>query len=185
MKSQFRQMVESKLNPAVRKMLMEEKVIYRTYMDKQFLNDIKNYSVINKPRGGLWGCRDDSWKNWCADNNYPCSINYFDWSLKPSTKVYIIDSEEDFIYLLKNYSAEEKDYTGNPTCVIDFLKLANDYDAVELTSAGNDKLHHSITSNDPELQDPKYKESLLLALNAWDVPSICVFHPKNTVEIEN
>ena len=185
MKSQFRQMVESKLNPVVRKMLMEEEVIYRTYMDEQFLNDIESYGFRNKPEGGLWGCRDDSWKDWCEDNDYPCSINYFEWSLKPGMKVYTIDSEEDFIYLLKNYSAEEKDYNGNPTYVIDFLKLANDYDAVELTPAGNNKLHFSITSNDPELQDPRYKRALLITLNAWDIPSICVFRPKNTVKIRD
>lgn len=185
MKSKFRQMVESKLNPVVRKMLMEEEVIYRTYMDEQFLNDIESYGFRNKPEGGLWGCRDDSWKNWCEDNDYPCSINYFEWSLKPGAKVYTIDSEDDFIYLLKNYSAEEKDYNGNPTYIIDFLKLANDYDAVELTPAGNNKLHFSITSNDPELQDPRYKRALSITLNAWDIPSICVFRPKNTVEIRD
>ena len=169
----------------VEKALMEEEVVYRTYMDQRFLNDIESYGFRNKPEGGLWGCRDDSWRDWCARNDYPCARNYFDWSLKPGAKVYTIDSEDDFIYLLKNYSAEEKDYNGNPTYVIDFLKLANDYDAVELTPAGNNKLHYSITSNDPELQDPRYKRALSITLNAWDIPSICVFHPKNTVEVKD
>ena len=41
--------------------LNEEQVIYRTYADKPYLNDIED-NHMNKPTRGLWGCRDDSWK---------------------------------------------------------------------------------------------------------------------------
>lgn len=98
--------------------------------------------------------------------------------LKHFTNVYTINTEEDFIYLLKKYGSLINGMYG-----IDYLKLAKDYDAVELTPAGNIHLHYGIDTNDPELQNPQYKSALMMAMNAWDVPSICVFYPNKTVQI--
>lgn len=61
----------------------------------------------------------------------------------------------------------------------------DDYNLIYLTDKGNRALHYSLATKDPELQDPKYKHTLLMALNTWDIPSICVFHPKETVQILN
>ena len=158
--------------------LTESQVTYRTYADKPYLNNIEG-SFINKPTRGLWGCRDDSWKEWCEENDFGYNPNYFEWQLKPGTKVYTINTVEDFIYLLKNYQTEE--YADS--VYIDYLKLSKDYDAVELTENGNIHLHYNVETNDPELQDPKYKTALMIALNGWDVPSICVFNPNKTVQI--
>jgi hypothetical protein len=152
-------------------------VVYRTYADKPYFNDIDG-SFLNKPSKGLWGCRDDSWKEWCKDNNFEYNSNYFEWILKPGAKVFTINTKEDFTHLLKKYGSNL-----NGIYSIDYLKLANDYDAVELTKEGNLHLHYSINVDDPELQDTQYKYALLMALNMWDVPSICVFHPKETIEI--
>ena len=157
--------------------LDEEQVIYRTYAEEPYLNDVDG-SFINKPSQGLWGCRDDSWKEWCEDNDFGYNPDYFEWILKPGTKIYTIDTEEDFIYLLKKYGSEIDDFYG-----IDYLKLAKDYNAVELTPRGNTYLHYGINPSDPELQDIKYKKALHMALNTWDVPSICVFNPSKTVDI--
>lgn len=154
-----------------------KQITYRTYADKPYLNDVDG-SFANKPSRGLWGCRDNSWKEWCEDNDFGYNPDYFEWTLKPNTKVYTINTEEDFIYLLKKYGS-----LINSTYGIDYLKLAKDYDAVELTDNGNTHLHYSIDTNDPELQNPQYKSALLLAMNAWDVPSICVFNPSKTVDI--
>lgn len=154
-------------------------ITYRTYAEEPYYSDI-NGSFINKPEGGLWGCRDDSWKNWCTDEGFACSSSYFDWVLQPNCKVFIIDSEEDFIHLLKNYSSEIDGNIG-----IDYLKLAKDYDAVELTPKGNNSLHYGIKTNDPEFQDPKYKRAFMYALNVWDVPSICVFYPSKSIKVVN
>lgn len=174
--SRFREIAENilKENNIV---LDEEQVIYRTYADKPYLNNISG-NFINKPEGGLWGCRDDSWKEWCEDNNFGYNPNYFEWTLKHGTKIFTIDTEEDFIYLLKNYGTDTEYYY-----VIDFIKLSNDYDAVELTPNGNMNLHWQVITDDPELQAPKYKSTLRIALNTWDVPSICVFNPSKTVDI--
>ena len=157
--------------------LSEEQTIYRTYADKPYLNDVDG-SFANKPSRGLWGCRDDSWKEWCKDNDFGYNPNYFEWTLKPNTKTYIINTEEDFIYLLKKYGS-----LINGTYGIDYLKLAKDYDAIELTKNGNTHLHYGIDTKDPELQDHKYRMALMMAMNAWDVPSICVFNPSKTIDI--
>lgn len=168
----------SKFRELVEKILAENnRVIYTTYADEPYYTDITD-SFLNKPRGGLWGCLDDSWREWCTREDFYCSDNRYDWTLKPGTKVFTINSEDDFIYLLKNYNKEENDYY-----MIDYLKLSNDYDAVELTSRGNNVLHYSLQNLDLETENPKYKKALSIALNLWDVPSICVFHPKETVEI--
>lgn len=177
--SKFRQLVESLLINY--KALTEEAVVYRTYMDEQWLNDIKGNHAGEKPYGCLWGCRDDSWRKWCAREAFPCSANYFEWTLKPGTKVYTINTVEDFVYLLKHYPLL---YDDSPIRYkIDFLKLAQDYDAVELTEKGNSVLHYRVHTDDPDVQGPEYKYALQMGLNSWDVPSVCVFYPKNTVKL--
>lgn len=175
--SKWRRIVENilKENNIV---LNEEQVIYRTYADKPYLNNIED-NHMNKPTRGLWGCRDDSWKEWCEENDFDYDPHYFEWTLKPGSKLYTINNKNDFIYLLKNYQAEGPD----GSIFISYLKLAKDYDAVELTQNGNIHLHYGIETDDPELQDPKYTMALAMAMNTWDVPSICVFNPSKTVDI--
>lgn len=182
-KSKFRALVENILTKY--KALTEETVVYRTYMDKQWLNDITE-NMLNKPMGGLWGCRDDSWKNWCAREDFGCSTNYFEWVLKPGTKLYTINSTDDFVYLLKKYPlSKTNSFTKNEEIYINFFKIAKDYDAIELTKEGLKELRFNAKTNDPEVQDPKYTPSLHMACALWDVPSICVFYPKNTVQVLN
>jgi len=160
--------------------LNEEQIIYRTYADKPYLNNIDG-SFMNKPSKGLWGCRDNGWKEWCEENDFGYDSHYFEWTLKPESKLYTVSNKNDFIYLLKNYQLEESD--GN--VFIDYSKLAKDYDAIELTKNGNMDLHYGIETDDPELQDPKYRIALTMAMNTWDVPSICVFNPSKTVNVIN
>lgn len=174
--SEFRKLVESILQEY-------QLVIYRTYADQPYLNDIKG-SFFNKPTGCLWGCRDDSWKNWCNEEEFRCSDNYFEWTLKPGTKIFTIDSIKDFLYLLKHYSEGIESYRNKKDYYIDFLKVSKDYDAVELTQNGNSQLHYQLILDDnSEFNDNKYKAALNIVLNTWDVPSICVFYPKNTVDV--
>ncbi len=174
--SEFKAFVES-----LKKLYLKESepTIYRTYSDGTHFTDLTGSMSFDKPSGGLWGCRDDSWKNWCAGENFPCSANYFEWKLKPTAKLFTIDTPEDFVFLLKNYCDKSTE-----TYHIDFEKMSNDYDAIELTANGNSALHNGLSTNDPEiLDDPGYKFALIFALNAWDVPSICVFHPKDSIDI--
>lgn len=178
--SKFRNLIENILKEKLNLLKENNNQVYRTYADGQYFNDITG-NLMNKPRNGLWGCVDDSWKEWCNDNDFHCAKGYYEWILKPGTKVFKINNVDDFIYLLKNY--QTNDYDGK--CFIDFMKVSKDYDAVELTQEGNSQLHFNIETDDSELQDPKYMISLMMSLNAWDVPSICVFNPSKTVEVIN
>lgn len=178
--SEIRSIVENilKKNLSFLKEAVED-VVYRTYGNEHYLDNNIYASEMNKPRGGLWGCRDDSWKNWCNEEEFRCSDNYFEWTLKPGSKVFTIDSSNDFLDLLENYASPDDD--GN--LYIDFMELSHDYDAVELTERGNRALHFSIKN--PEYESRGYKRALTIALNLWDVPSICVFRPRECVEVIN
>lgn len=163
--------------------------IYRTYAEEVII-DFRSIegSFANKPRGGLWGCRGDEWWEWTNAENFPCADIYFEWQLKEGSKVYTIKNENDFIYLLKNFPHEVK-YGIEPTVdSIDFIKLQEaGYDAVELTEEANIAMHLGFRSEIKNftmaqlMSDKKYATAMLMGLNAWDVPSICVFDPQETV----
>ena len=170
--------------------------IYRTYADKipvEF-NVIRD-SGINKPVGGLWGCKDDAWHKWCVAEEFPCSHKYFEWHLRPGTKVYTVDNENDFIWLLKNYHHDINCGLTKTIDTIDYMKLWEDgYDAVELTEEGNDKLHYGVRDGIHDFQvkntmtielvnDTAFSCPMLLGMNGWDVPSINVFDPNKSVVV--
>ena len=159
-------------------------VIYRTYADEvpEFFRKIQG-SFINKPVGGLWGCRGSEWYDWCTTEDFPCSENYFEWKLKEDTKVYTVDNKQDFLYLCN--------YANADIFSIDYLKFIEEegYDAVELTRNGNDILH-LVTFVDEDITSVQfldisrmYPQAVTMGMNSWDVPSICVFDPQKTVEV--
>lgn len=164
--------------------------IYRTYAKEviTYFRSIEG-SFINKPRGGLWGCRGDEWYDWCKAEEFPCADTYFEWQLKEGTKVYTIENENDFIYLLRNFPSEVRHAGLEPTVEsIDFIKLwKSGYDAVELTEEANNAIHLGFRSEIKNfttaqlISDKKYALAMLMGINSWDVPSICVFDPQKTV----
>lgn len=164
--------------------------IYRTYA-KEVIYDFRQIedSFVNKPRGGLWGCRGDEWWNWANLEEFPCATTYFEWQLKEGAKVYTIKNENDFIYLLKNFPREVRHACLEPTVdSIDFIKLwKSGYDAVELTEEANNAMHTGFQATAKNfttaqlISDKKYVTAMLMGINSWDVPSICVFDPRETV----
>lgn len=165
--------------------------IYRTYA-KEVIYDFRSIedSFANKPRGGLWGCRGDEWWEWANSEEFPCAETYFEWQLKEGAKVYTIENENDFVYLLKNFP-HEVNYGLEPTVdSIDFIKLREaGYDAVELTEEANIAMHLGFRSEIKNfttaqlMSDKKYTTAMLMGINSWDIPSICVFNPRETVLI--
>ena len=163
--------------------------IYRTYA-KEVIIDFRSIegSFANKPRGGLWGCRGDEWWEWANSEDFPCADTYFEWQLKEGAKVYTIENENDFVYLLKNFP-HEVNYGLEPTVdSIDFIKLQEaGYDAVELTEEANIAMHLGFRSEIKNftmaqlMSDKKYAPAMLMGINSWDIPSICVFNPRETV----
>lgn len=170
---------------------------YRTYA-KEVIYDFRTIdsSFANKPRGGLWGCRGDEWYIWANSEEFPCANTYFEWELKEGSKIYTIENANDFVYLLKNFP-HDISYTGAYVDVavdsIDYMKLWKaGYDAVELTEEANNKLHFGLREGIDEIKNmatlqlmhsAKFTTAMLLGLNTWDVPSICVFDPRETVLI--
>ena len=167
---------------------------YRTYLQspshyKHFTN-VKG-SFINKPVGGLWGCRGTEWDDWCKAEEFRTHICYYEWQLKEGSTVFEVSCENDFLYLLKNFP--QADEYGNAITSIDYLKMADaGYDAIELTEEGNRKLHLVRTGRYSEIKNmlaatvtssPVYTSALICGFNGWDVPSICVFKPYDSVVI--
>ena len=171
---------------------------YRTYA-KEVIYDFRSIegSFANKPRGGLWGCRGDEWWSWAYSEEFPCADTYFEWQLKEGSKIYTIENENDFVYLMKNFYHEVpydiRDIGPTPVDSIDYIKLWEaGYDAVELTEEANNKLHFGLRNGIDNIKNfttmhlvnsTKFTTAMLLGLNSWDVPSICVFDPRETVLI--
>lgn len=163
--------------------------MFRTYaeMIPDFFRNIED-SFCNKPRGGLWGCRGTEWKDWCTSEEFPCPDKYFIWKLREGANTYIVDNVNDFIYLLLYYPRILDDsFTVDS---IDYMKMWNDgYDAIELTQQGLQDLRLGIdilaknVMTKYMLGQPAYNASVYLGMNAWDVPSICVFEPNKNVII--
>lgn len=168
---------------------------YRTYIEKIEYYKLWRHifgSHCNKPLGGLWGCRGSEWDDWCRAEDFRKHIGYYEWKLKEGSKVYTIDHENDFLYLVKTYPhLDDNIIFGYDS--IDFEKMRDDgYDAVELSREGNNKLHLFIGVSSFNIRNiialevsnnKLYHTAIILGLNSWDVPSICVFNPDKTVEV--
>ena len=146
--------------------------IYRTYMKtipKEF-REISG-SFCNKPIGGLWGCRGEEWKEWCesedcfTENLKTC----FKWKLKSKSKVYRIKTKKDFMKLLQKYALKISDLM----ITIDYNKVAEDYDAVEVMGGIIQELKMCPSNNLSEL----------IGLSAWDVPSIVVLNLSKVIRL--
>jgi len=175
------------------------KVVYRTYAEQIPLTfNTVRASGINKPVGGLWGCRNSEWWDWCQSEEFPCADKYFEWELKEGVNIYTVDNENDFVMLLYRYPHVMNVTTGVvPDIVdtIDFEKMwADGYDGIELTEEGNDRLHFGLRAGLHDFKpknaltvqlvnDNSYSTPMLLGMNGWDVPSINVFDPDKSVRI--
>lgn len=124
-------------------------------------------SFFNKPRGGLWGCRGEEWRDWCLCEQFEVKKlkHYFYFKLKKNSKVYRIRTKKDFINLCEKYP----NYSEN---TIDFIEMAKDYDAVEVVGDIVYKLRFGVEENKLGFDMAGH------GLYAWDVPSICVLNPE-------
>lgn len=111
----------------------------------------------NKPQSGtgFWCCRSDTtngWKEWCEENEFPyCDLSKsMELYIPDTARIYSISCVEDVDYLLDNYS-----FTN--VISINFEKMAEDYDVMEVTT-----MHNGI-----------YR-----ALYGWDCESILILNPK-------
>ena len=137
-----------------------------TKFDKSVFNQIKNVDCSTKPKGGLWASDVESehgWKEWCNENEFrDCDKeNSFTFTLSDNAKILYIESVNDLQSLPKG-----KDKFGlnfSSWCLLDFEKLEETYDAVEVSISSDFDLYYK--------------------LYGWDCDSIVIMNPDVVVEL--
>ncbi|MBQ2892250.1 MAG: hypothetical protein IJN03_02750 [Bacilli bacterium] len=125
--------------------------------DIKLFNKIKNRPEAVKPIGGLWASRvdtTDGWIDWCKGNEIDWARLdvSFKFKLKPEAKVLLIDSMDK----LKELPKQKSILGHSPWTLLDFEKLAEEYDAVEVI----------------------LNRGLYFELYGWDCDSIIIMNPE-------
>lgn len=126
--------------------------------DKNRFDAIKNRPYSVKPLGGLWASRtdtEDGWKDFVKGNNLSIGDfrTSFKFTLKDTARVLTIDNHE----MLDNLPQVKNDLPMEAYKVLDFEKLLEDYDAVEVLISEDGWLYHK--------------------LYGWDCDSILIMNP--------
>lgn len=139
---------------------------------------IKNDPNV-KPTGGIWACtysstqfKHSAWEEYCRNEEDPFHVDdgYLDkgfkFTLSEKTRLFKIDTEEDFEYLQKNFGTKIMKWQ-----TIDFEKLSRIVDGIMVTKQGQELLdfyeYVNPTSN--------------LRIKPFCVPGITVFN-KSVIE---
>ena len=140
-------------------------------------NDEMIFRYKPKSTTGLWTSswreetKDSEWVEWCRGQEFdsPDESQWFLLTPKTDSRLYVIDCYSDLQRLIDIYNWESpisktiKRKLGDPYARhyegIDFVRLAQDYDGLHLTSNGNEQLHLSHPLN----------------MNAWDSESTVWF----------
>lgn len=150
---------------------MKEYIHYghRHFNPNQF-NEIENYEWMStKPKGGLWASplvAPLTWEKWCKDEEFPYFTpdRWFKFKLKPDTRVLYVDNVE----ILQNLPNAPNPY-GLATVYwekhIDFVKLKEQYDAIEISLSSCGDLYN------------------ILAM--WDCDSILILNKDVIIETES
>lgn len=137
-----------------------EKKKYIHYGHKEFRLDLftppANNTYFTKPRGGLWASSVDAefgWRDWCELENFHCyRLNEsFSFTLRDGAKVLCLDSVDclEGLPRLKTFY--------NTWVTLDFEKLMETYDAIELVLSADMRLYWK--------------------LYGWDCDSILILNP--------
>ena len=115
---------------------------------------------FTKPSGGLWASRKDgeeTWKDWCEAEKFRLDSfdKYFEFTLKDDARVLTLSERENLDDLPMLFGEESPVRDPYRTVYLDFEKLMETYDAVEVTDIG----------------------LLYFALYGWDCNSILVMNP--------
>ena len=153
--------------------MMKEYIHYgnKSYDPEKF-NEIKNRkSCIPKPIGGMWASAVDAqygWKQWCENNDFrECNEdNSFKFTLSEDAKVLHIYNTKTLEDLPMQELEEWQISSITKTYYLDFEKLKEEYDAIEL--------HLSEEEID---EDFNFMDGLYYALYGWDCDSILIMNP--------
>lgn len=143
------------------------------------ISPIKNDPNV-KPTGGVWACtyspvpfKHSAWEEYCRDENDPFHIDdgYLDkgfkFTLSEATRLFRIDTKEDFEYLQKKFGTKMMS-----SSTIDFERLSGIVDGIMVTKRGQCLLDYFSTHLNPTLQ---------LFIKPFCVPGITVFN-KSVIE---
>lgn len=125
-----------------------------------------NRPYINKPYGGLWGCRykpysNSAWHEWCVSERFFTEAlkSGFIYSIKEDSRLYIIDTYRDLEEITDRFP-NDKDDLLFPNKTIDYVGIMKEYDAIYLTDRGQSVTRHSRP----------------YSLYGWDVESILILN---------
>lgn len=135
------------------------------HFDRKLLQPVSNH-LLAKPRGGLWGSPTGkqyfTWTDWNKDSNFIENIDSlprFEFELSKDARILTIDSKDSYDSMFLKYYTNSRMFLETS---IDWKKVAQDYDAVEV--------YISRCS------------SLYWYLYGWDCDSIVVFNPDVVIE---
>lgn len=171
---------------------MDTDTIYRHYGSHKF--DPEKCSIelepailrYFKPRGGLWaspiGDEYFTWKEWCEGEEFRTERlqEYFDFKLKPDSRVMTITSLEDCEQLLPYLYTDPSEW-GN---MINMDELLNDYDAIELIHGDNYNVLHLGGWQPPAGSISPALRMFAGTFYAWDVDSIVINNPDIVIELK-
>lgn len=134
------------------------------HFDKSLFSSIKNMHSLTKPIGGLWASDVDAvrgWKDWCDDNEFREyeKDNSFKFTLVDAN-ILTINSSND----LENLPKVENKYGMFSWVILDFEKISQEYDAIEVNISSDGMLYYS--------------------LYGWDCDSILVMNPDVVQEFQ-
>ena len=120
---------------------------------------------LTKPMGGLWASDLDAvrgWKDWCDDNEFrECEKdNSFKFMFTIDAKILTINSSND----LENLPKGEDKYGMSSWVILNFEKIYQEYDAIEVNISSDGMLYYR--------------------LYGWDCDSILVMNPDVIQEIK-
>lgn len=121
-------------------------------------NIVKNQEFSTKPFGGLWASRvgdKNGWKEWLETNEFSFEIidSSFEFSLRNDAKILTIDN----VKILNELPRTKMQKLSKFRVLLDFEKLAKEYDAIEI-----------LVSKDFALSYQLY---------GWDCDSILILNP--------
>lgn len=142
---------------------------HRHFNPNQFV-EIENYEWMStKPKGGLWASALDvplSWRRWCEVEEFPYfnPDRWFKFRLKPNARILYVDNTE----ILKDLP-DAPNPRGLSTLFwekhLDFVKLKEQYDAIEISLSKCSDLYS--------------------VLMAWDCDSILILNKDVIEEIDS
>lgn len=137
-----------------------------TKFDRSMFTEIKNVDCSTKPKGGLWASDVNSkygWKEWCDVEEFRnCNKeNSFIFTISDNAKILCIESVGDLQSLPK--VKDKFDLNFLSWYLLDFEKLAETYDAVEVSISSDFDLYYQ--------------------LYGWDCDSIVVMNPDVIIEL--